>query len=218
MILKKVPIRKCLACGTHKTKSEFLMIIRPPKNDNITELKIKNGTYKKEGRGYYICKCYECIKKAKKYRRLERLFSKIKHKNCSEMYNILETAVTKMNDQLLSFLGIVMKSGNLVFGMDSVKNECAKNKVKLILVTSDISQNSLEKILQVKNENPNIKFEKMQYSKDKIESIINKRCAVLGILDSNMAEKTLTLLENKFNHVLDLNSKKFGRNDANDKI
>lgn len=216
MIFKKVPIRKCLACGTHKPKSEFLMIIRPPKNDNITELKIKDGTYKKEGRGYYICKCHECIKQAKKCRRLERLFSKIKHKDCPRMYNFLEAAVTK--DRLLSFLGIIRKSGNLVFGMDSVKNDCANGNVKLVLVASDISQNSFEEILRVKNKNPNIKFEKLQYSKNEIEPIINKHCAVFGVLDENMAKKTLTLLEEKFNHELELNSKKFERNDANDKI
>ncbi len=123
-----------------------------------------------------------------------------------------------MNDRLLSFLGIIRKSGNLVFGMDSVKNECAKDNVKLVLVTLDISQNSLKEISRVKNEKPNIKFEKLQYSKDEIEPIINKHCAVFGVLDENMAKKTLTLLEEKFNHELDLNSKKFRRNDANDKI
>lgn len=123
-----------------------------------------------------------------------------------------------MNDRLLSFLGIIRKSGNLVFGMDSVKNKCVKDNVKLVLVTSDISQNSFEEISRVKNEKPNIKFEKLQYSKDEIESITNKHCAVFGVLDENMAKKTLTLLEEKFNYELELNSKKFGRNDANDKI
>lgn len=123
-----------------------------------------------------------------------------------------------MNDRLLSFLGIIRKSGNLIFGMDSVKNECANGNVKLILVAADISQNSFEEILRVKNENPNIKFEKLRYSKDEIELIMNKHCAVFGISDENMAKKILTLLEEKFNHELDLNSKKFERNDANDKI
>lgn len=123
-----------------------------------------------------------------------------------------------MNDRLLSFLGIIRKSGNLIFGMDSVKNECANGNVKLILVAADISQNSFEEILRVKNENPNIKFEKLRYSKDEIEPIINKHCVVFGVLDKNMAEKILTLLNEKLNYELDLNSKKFGRNDANDKI
>lgn len=102
--------------------------------------------------------------------------------------------------------------------MDSVKNECANGNVKLILVAADISQNSFEEILRVKNENPNIKFEKLRYSKDEIEPIINKHCVVFGVLDKNMAEKILTLLNEKLNYELDLNSKKFGRNDANDKI
>lgn len=66
---KKVPMRKCIGCNESKTKKELVRIVRSPEGDISLDL-----TGKKSGRGAYICPNAECLKKARKSKRLERIF------------------------------------------------------------------------------------------------------------------------------------------------
>lgn len=95
MILNKVPIRKCIVCSERKPKEEFLMIVRPAKSEDCIELNVMSGEDKKSGRGYYICKDMNCIRKAKKTHRLERLFLKKYNFEPERIYELLEKAVRR---------------------------------------------------------------------------------------------------------------------------
>lgn len=66
---KKVPMRKCIGCNESKTKKELVRFVRSPEGDISLDL-----VGKKSGRGAYICPDTECLKKARKSRRLERIF------------------------------------------------------------------------------------------------------------------------------------------------
>lgn len=66
---KKVPMRKCIGCNESKTKKELVRIVRSPEGDISLDL-----IGKKSGRGAYICPDAECLKKARKAKRLERIF------------------------------------------------------------------------------------------------------------------------------------------------
>ena len=93
MISKRVPIRKCIVCSEHKPKKEFLMIVRSAKSECGAELRVMSGEDKKSGRGYYICKDMNCIEKAKRTHRLERLFSRKYSFEPEDIYVALEKAV-----------------------------------------------------------------------------------------------------------------------------
>lgn len=83
---KKVPMRMCTGCGEMKPKKELLRIVRSPEGEIAVDV-----TGKKAGRGAYICKDAECLKKARKAKRLERAFG------CAisgEVYAKLEEGVT----------------------------------------------------------------------------------------------------------------------------
>ncbi|MBP5185069.1 MAG: YlxR family protein [Lachnospiraceae bacterium] len=67
MIVKKVPNRKCVACNEVKPKAELARIIRTPEGQILFD-----PTGKKNGRGAYICKSVECLKKAEKSKALAR--------------------------------------------------------------------------------------------------------------------------------------------------
>lgn len=67
---KKIPMRMCLGCGEMKPKMELIRIVRTPENEIMVDLKGKAN-----GRGAYICRDGECLKKAVKAKRLERTFS-----------------------------------------------------------------------------------------------------------------------------------------------
>lgn len=66
---KKVPLRKCTGCGEMKPKKELVRIVRTPENEILLDL-----TGKKNGRGAYICPNPECLRKARKAKRIERSF------------------------------------------------------------------------------------------------------------------------------------------------
>lgn len=64
---RKIPSRSCVGCGETKPKKELIRIVRSPEG----EISLDPGG-KKPGRGAYICPNPECLKKARKQKRLER--------------------------------------------------------------------------------------------------------------------------------------------------
>ncbi len=66
---KKIPLRKCIGCGEMKEKISMCRIVKAMDG----EIGIDH-TGKQNGRGAYICKSIECLRKARKSRGLERSF------------------------------------------------------------------------------------------------------------------------------------------------
>ncbi len=64
---KKIPVRQCLGCRTQKEKKELLRVVRSP--EGVISLDFRG---KASGRGAYICRSKECLKRAVKSRALER--------------------------------------------------------------------------------------------------------------------------------------------------
>lgn len=70
MQARKIPLRMCTGCGEHKPKKELVRVVKSPAGEISLDL-----TGKKAGRGAYLCRNVECLQKARKARRMERLFS-----------------------------------------------------------------------------------------------------------------------------------------------
>ena len=64
--VRKIPTRRCTGCGEHFPKNTLIRVLRTPEGEVVLDL-----TGKKSGRGAYICKSAQCLKKARKSRRLE---------------------------------------------------------------------------------------------------------------------------------------------------
>lgn len=69
MKTKKIPMRMCLGCSEMKPKKELIRVVRSKEGDISLDL-----TGRKAGRGAYICKDIECLRKARKAKRFERSF------------------------------------------------------------------------------------------------------------------------------------------------
>ena len=67
---KKIPLRCCVGCGEMKPKQDLVRVVRAA--DETISLDLIG---KKSGRGAYLCKNAECLKKAKKSKKLQRAFS-----------------------------------------------------------------------------------------------------------------------------------------------
>ncbi len=70
MSMKKIPMRMCTACREMKPKRELVRVVKTPEGEIKLDL-----TGKLNGRGAYICKSPECLKKAEKSGALSRAFS-----------------------------------------------------------------------------------------------------------------------------------------------
>lgn len=79
---KKYPERKCLGCGESKLKKELIRIVRSPEGEITLDF-----TGKKSGRGAYICRSFECLKKARKAKRPDH---QLKTSIPDEIYDMLE--------------------------------------------------------------------------------------------------------------------------------
>lgn len=66
---KKIPMRVCIGCGVSKSKKELMRVLKTPEEEFVLD-----ATGKKNGRGAYLCKDAECLKKAMKSKGLERSF------------------------------------------------------------------------------------------------------------------------------------------------
>ena len=66
---KKIPLRQCVGCGEMKSKKEMIRVLKTEDEGFILD-----ATGKKNGRGAYVCKNPECLKKAKKTKGLDRSF------------------------------------------------------------------------------------------------------------------------------------------------
>lgn len=76
MKTKKIPQRKCMGCGEMKPKKELVRVVKTkigekPDGEEIYEISL-DLTGKKSGRGAYVCKSTECLKNARKAKRIER--------------------------------------------------------------------------------------------------------------------------------------------------
>lgn len=67
---KKVPLRKCSGCGEMKPKRDLIRAVRSPDGEVSLDL-----TGRKPGRGAYICHNIDCLRTARKAKRLERAFA-----------------------------------------------------------------------------------------------------------------------------------------------
>ena len=66
---KKIPMRQCTGCREMKPKRGLIRVVRAP--DGGISLDFRG---KAPGRGAYVCRDVQCLKKAIKSRALERAF------------------------------------------------------------------------------------------------------------------------------------------------
>lgn len=66
---RKIPQRQCVGCRIMTDKRELVRIVKTPEGEIVLDT-----TGKKSGRGAYVCRNPECLRKARKSRALERAF------------------------------------------------------------------------------------------------------------------------------------------------
>jgi predicted RNA-binding protein YlxR (DUF448 family) len=88
---RKQPMRKCVGCNEMKPKRELIRAVKSPQGEIALDL-----VGKAPGRGAYLCPNTDCLKKARKGKRLERAFK------CGippEVYDALEAQLAVPHEQ-----------------------------------------------------------------------------------------------------------------------
>ena len=60
---RKIPQRMCVGCREKRDKKDLLRVVRTPEGQLVLD-----ATGKKSGRGAYVCRDPQCLKKARKSR------------------------------------------------------------------------------------------------------------------------------------------------------
>ena len=90
---KKTPMRMCLGCNEMKPKKELVRVVKAPQKEEAAPPEVSlDLTGKKPGRGAYLCRDAQCLRLARKSRRLERAFS---CKIPEEVYQRLEEEIAQ---------------------------------------------------------------------------------------------------------------------------
>ena len=64
---RKIPMRMCVGCREMKEKKELIRVVRSPEGEVSLD-----PIGKKPGRGAYVCRNADCLKRAIKQKQLER--------------------------------------------------------------------------------------------------------------------------------------------------
>ena len=67
---KRVPLRMCTGCREMKPKAELVRVVKSPSGEISLDL-----VGRAPGRGAYVCISAACLKRSRKTRALERVFS-----------------------------------------------------------------------------------------------------------------------------------------------
>lgn len=87
---KKISVRLCVGCREMKPKNQLVRIVKNKENEISIDL-----TGKKSGRGAYLCSDCDCIEKAKKAGRLEKVFES---RISEEIYKDLKENTEKVDE------------------------------------------------------------------------------------------------------------------------
>ncbi|MDR1700657.1 MAG: YlxR family protein [Lachnoclostridium sp.] len=88
---KRVPLRQCVGCREMKEKNCLIRIVKTPEGDIIPD-----ETGKRNGRGAYLCRNTECLRKAEKAGGISR---SLQISVSKEVYRELESELIKYDKQ-----------------------------------------------------------------------------------------------------------------------
>lgn len=86
---KHIPQRMCTACNEMRNKKDLIRIVKAKSIEGSSKITI-DKTFKASGRGAYLCKNFDCLRKIRKSKRIDRIFSS---KVPDEIYEKLEEVI-----------------------------------------------------------------------------------------------------------------------------
>lgn len=163
--------RSCFICRTKNDKKNLFRLVKDNEDNYIFDAK-----QNKDGRGYYLCKNHECLKRLSKHKKVKI--------NVDELMKILNS-LKKVEKDYYNILKSMKNSRELLFGMNMVM-EGIEN-VYFIVVAEDINEKNEKKLLQ-KIQELNIPYVYSE-TKNRLGDIFDKNeVSVVAIKNKEMAK------------------------------
>lgn len=87
MAIRKIPQRRCVGCNVSKDKRELIRVVKNARGEISIDV-----TGKKPGRGAYICRDVNCLRLARKGKKLDKAFDT---SISDEIYDRLEREIER---------------------------------------------------------------------------------------------------------------------------
>ena len=107
-----------------------------------------------------------------------------------------ENSAKMRNDRLLGMLGLASRARKLVAGTEIVTEKIkAGRSVKFVLIASDVSENTLKKIVNC-CEYYMVEYKKVEFTRDEISHAIGKSCltSAVAIIDQSFYDAVKKLV------------------------
>ncbi len=173
-------LRTCICCNEIKHKDELYRF-------TLIKGEVVLDFYKKlEGRGFYVCKNGDCLKKLNK-----KLIEKSMKRKISEFdkEKILKSLKKMLRASIINLVKICNKSGKAIASTNRVLN--LNDRIFLLIIAEDISKNTLNKLQVLIDKIPSIT---KIFKKEELGNIFSKQeVSVVAITDKTFAEKLKNL-------------------------
>jgi ribosomal protein L7Ae-like RNA K-turn-binding protein len=111
-------------------------------------------------------------------------------------YNVKpKPEIVDSDDRVITMLQFARKAGKLIYGFEACSRDINNGKVKLLLLTKDIADNSRDKIMSlIKNSELPLTVKHFGNRQDISAALGLPWTCIIGILDKNFAAKVLEYL------------------------
>ncbi len=177
------PVRQCAVCRLRGEKDQFFRVVRTPEGRVFFD-----PGNRSQGRGVYICRKPDCIRKA---RQTDAVGRSLKSGVSAQVYADLAGAFRSQQPaDWKSLLGFCIRAGKSVFGAEAVVQAVSKGRVKLILIDCDAAQNTRSRV-----ENAAKRWGVSMRTPDGLGAAAGKpNCKCLGITDIQFAQSLSRLI------------------------
>lgn len=129
------PQRMCVVCRQSLDKDKLFRLVMKEKPAVV------DFEQKEQHRGFYVCKNLACLEKLSKNKKYS-----VSMQSLSEM----ATEIKKNNKNILGILKTMKNGGNLVFGINMVKEDI--KKISLLIIAEDIGNKNQNLLIRLCSE------------------------------------------------------------------
>ena len=177
----------CTGCGEMFDKRTLVRVVKSPEGEVSLDL-----TGKKAGRGAYVCKNADCLKKARKKRAFERAFS---IQIDDSVYDKMEEEIKNASKKYLSMLGMARRAGKLSMGHDMALKAIKNHKAKLLIFASDVSPRLINEFnTQTERYSKNIICCNIEETINELYAALGYKAGVITVDDANFSNRITQLI------------------------
>lgn len=132
-------LRTCVACGIRAEAGALLRLVTDPEGGVMVDLRRRA-----EGRGAHVCPTQVCLETAFKRQRVSKALQVAV--GSDGVAEVIQLTVTQLQARIHYFLAVCQKAGKIASGADAIQIALTKGHVALLMMASDVSEATRERL------------------------------------------------------------------------